>query len=234
MDRFTVDLENARSVSATWYSGDPTSRLAFLFAHGAGAPQNHPFVVATARALAEAGVSVMTFNFPYAEAQRRMPDRMPSLVATLAEVYRAFAARAFERSVAPRLIAGGKSMGGRVASVAAAEARIAPDGIAFFGYPLHPPKKDRGDGTRKVHLAQIACPLLFLQGTRDPFATPAELGALVAELPRATLSLVDNGDHSFAIPRKMRGLSPIEHDLAARFVRWAEALALPCAPRHLG
>jgi predicted alpha/beta-hydrolase family hydrolase len=119
-----------------------------------------------------------------------------------------------------RLLAGGKSMGGRIASQAMARAALvpAPTGLVFFGYPLHPPGKP--DQRRDGHLAASAAPLLFLHGTRDPFGTPAEMEALVSRLPEARLELIEGGDHSLVARKRQdpTGAS-IERalDLAADF-----------------
>ncbi|MFL6040324.1 MAG: alpha/beta family hydrolase, partial [Gaiellales bacterium] len=136
------------------------------------------------------------FNFVYTEKGRRSPDRPPVLVAT----WRAAAAWLAARPEAKGrpLVLGGKSMGGRIASMAAAEGMPAA-GLVFLGYPLHPPGKP--DRLRDDHLDSVPAPMLFLQGTRDPFATPELLGRVAARLgPRAELRWVDGGDHSFRVP----------------------------------
>jgi predicted alpha/beta-hydrolase family hydrolase len=168
-----------------------------MLAHGAGAPQQHPFMVSFARALSERGLDVMTFNFLYAEQRRKVPDRMPQLVAC----YRAAigAARARVDSAQERLFIGGKSMGGRAAThVAADDATLDLAGIVLLGYPLHPP--GRPDKTRDAHLPDVRRPMLFVQGSRDTFGTPSELKPVLASLsPLPTLHHVEAGDHSFKI-----------------------------------
>jgi predicted alpha/beta-hydrolase family hydrolase len=147
-------------------------------------------LVEIADALAQRGVAVLRFNFPYMEAGRRAPDQQPKLEAC----YRAVAdevAREFER---PYL--GGKSMGGRIASHIVADGFPA-GGLVFLGYPLHPPGKP--ERIRDAHLSKIAGPMLFLQGTRDPFATPDLLHRTVERLPNGRLVEVDGGDHSFKV-----------------------------------
>lgn len=176
----------------------PPAAGALLLAHGAGAGQRHPFMTLFARAIAARGIDVATFDFPYITARRRVPDRAP----VLEECYRAAIARVRDElpSAARALVIGGKSMGGRIATqVAAADPALPVRGIVLLGYPLHPPK--RPEVRRDAHLGAVARPMLFVQGTRDPFATPGEIRDVVATLPAARLHLVDGGDHSFAVPR---------------------------------
>lgn len=150
-----------------------------------------------ANGLADRGVTVVTFNFPYKEEGRSAPDRGTVLEDSFARVWTAVASQS-----AGRPFAGGKSMGGRIASQAAARGSFRPPaaGLVFFGYPLHPPGKPAQ--RRDRHLPDITAPMLFLSGTRDPFGSPDELRALVDVLPAATLHLVDGGDHSLVAPRK--------------------------------
>lgn len=168
-----------------------------LLAHGAGAPQTHPFMTSFARALSERGLDVVTFNFLYTEQKRKAPDRMPSLV----QCFRAVidAARREIASARDRMFIGGKSMGGRAAThVAADEADLHIDGIVLLGYPLHPP--GRPDQLRDAHLPNVRRPMLFVQGSRDTFGTPSELKPILASLtPLPTLHHVEGGDHSFKI-----------------------------------
>ena len=189
----------ATEVSAVW-DGAPGASAILALAPGAGAPLDSPFLAGFATALAACGVEVLRANFPYQEAAgRRPPDREPVLRATWRALFSAALARAGGRPV----VAAGKSLGGRIASLAAADGEIAPDALVFLGYPLHPP--GRADRIRDVHLARITCPMLWLQGTRDPFARPDLLHAVVARLaPRATLVEIEGGDHSFHRPRTPR------------------------------
>ena len=154
-------------------------------------------MIRVASGFAARGIRVATFNFPYKEEGRKLPD--PGAV--LEDAFRsAWEAVARERS--GLLFAGGKSMGGRIASQVAARDGFtpAPAGLIFFGYPLHPPGKPAQ--RRDRHLPNITTPMLFLGGTRDPFGSPEELQALVAGLPTATLQLTEGGDHSLAVSKK--------------------------------
>ena len=171
--------------------------------------------------LASHGVSCLRFNFPYAEAGRRGPDRPPVLL----EAWRS------ALSVAPRwsgdrpVVAGGKSLGGRIASMLAAEMGGAFPAVAllFFGYPLHAP--GRPDKPRDEHLFDVTVPMLFIQGTSDPLARFDLIEALVSRLAgRATLHVVDGGDHSFRVRAARRPDEEIGRELgavAAAFVRGA-------------
>jgi uncharacterized protein len=212
----TVEIElsgERATTSARCYGerGAPT----LVLAHGAGAAQDHPRLVAHATALAAAGLEVVTFNFLYTDNGRRVPDRMPILEAT----YRGVLGWLRARGVG-RLVIGGKSMGGRVASMIAAAMPGMADALVFLGYPLHPPK--RPEQLRAAHLARIAEPMLFVQGERDPFGTPDELGPILAGLPRATLHVVPGGDHALCVPRRLRPQVEADgetHAAIAGFVR---------------
>jgi predicted alpha/beta-hydrolase family hydrolase len=185
------------TVTAIVYAADGAAEAALVLAHGAGAGQRSTFMTTFAGAIAERGLDAVTFDFPYTEQGRRMPDRRPALEAC----YRA-AIAAVVREVpgaARGLFIGGKSMGGRIAThVAAADGDQRIDGIVLLGYPLHPP--GRPGERRDSHLPAVGRPMLFVQGSRDTFGTPAELEPVVGALtPAATLHVVDGGDHSFKV-----------------------------------
>lgn len=157
--------------------------------------------------LAARGQRVVRFNFPYMEAGRKAPDKQ----AVLVDSFRAVADHV--RVDAERVIVGGKSMGGRIASHAVAEG-MAADGLVFLGYPLHPP--GRPDRIRDDHLHDIKTPMLFVEGTRDPFCPLETLEQVRASLPGPTrIHVVDDGDHSLKV-RKSSG-----RDTAAA---WTEAV----------
>lgn len=199
-ERFLVHVDDATRVSATAYAaGGPTPRGATLvLAHGAGGNQLSRFMVDYAMALADRGLDIITFNFPYAEQGRTLPDPGPRLEAC----YRAVIAHArdndHERN---RLFLGGKSIGGRIASqVAAASPDMALGGLVLLGYPLHPP--GRPNQLRTAHLPRVNAPMLFIQGSRDTFGSPEALHPILSALPGARLWVVDAGDHSFNVPKK--------------------------------
>lgn len=185
-----------------------------VLGHGAGAGHTHPWMIRVADGLAGRGVRVVTFDFPYIAAGRRVPDRGPDLE-------RAFASEWQSARAPGAMFAGGKSMGGRISSQCASRGGFdpAPAGLVFFGYPLHPPGKPAQ--RRDAHLPAIAAPMLFLHGTRDPFGSPDEMRDLVAGLPSATLEIIDGGDHSLLAPRQKPAASASldrAMDLAAAWI----------------
>jgi uncharacterized protein len=154
----------------------------------------HPFMTGVAEGLTAGGLSVLRFNFPYIDAGRRIPDPPPVLLDTWDAVIRAAARLAGGLP----LVAGGKSMGGRMASMLAADRgpEFPAKALVFFGYPLHPP--GRPDRLRDAHLPQIRIPMIFIQGSRDALARLDLIEALVERLqPLARLHVVEGGDHSF-------------------------------------
>lgn len=178
----------------------------------------HPFMTGAAAGLAEGGVSVLRFNFLYAEGHRRAPDRTPVLLDTWRGAIRELA----RRGAGLPMIMGGKSMGGRMASMVAASdgAKFPGAALVFFGYPLHPAGKT--DQLRDAHLPQVRVPMLFIQGTRDALAREDLVEVLITRLrPSARLHLVPDGDHSFHVPGAKRPDRDIGHELgqiAARYV----------------
>lgn len=197
-------------------SAEPRPVPLLVLAHGAGAGRDHPWMKRVAEGLTRRGVHVVTFNFPYMEAGRSAPDPGTVLEEAFQKVWREATASAR----GPRF-AGGKSMGGRIASQAAARGLFdpAPSGLVFFGYPLHPP--GRPDQRRDRHLPKISVPILFLHGTRDPFGSPDEMRSLVDALPTAQLELIEGGDHSLvATKRADPAGQSVERalDLAAAFM----------------
>ena len=169
-----------------------------VMAHGAGAGMKHSFMEAMAHALAANGVGTLRYQFPYMEQQRRVPDAPKVLTATVAAAVNVAA------KAAPKLplFAGGKSMGGRMTSQAAAD-QLLPDvrGLIFFGFPLHPPK--RPSVKRADHLKLVSQPMLFLQGTRDDLADLSLLRPICDELgSKATLHVIEGADHSFHVLKR--------------------------------
>jgi len=202
-------------VSAAWIA--PRGAVATLVvAHGAGAGMDHPFMAGFARAIAEHGVATLRFNFPYIERGRRSPDPEGVLRATWLAGFEDARSRSDGRPV----LAGGKSLGGRIASMAAADGMPAA-GLVFLGYPFHPPGKP--ERVRDDHLYRIAVPMLFIQGTADGLATFDMIQDVVRGLgAMARLHVIEGGDHSFRVRGKRRPDEEIGKELgevASGFVK---------------
>ena len=198
-------------------SGDlalPGDAWAFAaIAHGAGAGFRHPFLTGFARKLAQEGVGTFRFNFPYVEAGRRMPGPAAHAVTTWAAVM-AFASSC----TGVPTFAVGKSYGGRMASMAAAEGAITPAGLVYLGYPLHPPGAP--DKPRVAHLPAVGPPQLFVEGRTDPFVDPhSQLEDAVATCRDAEIAWVDGG-HSFEVKGRKRAADEIGAGLAPLVAEW--------------
>jgi predicted alpha/beta-hydrolase family hydrolase len=199
--QISVEVLPNRSVTARLYPAAAHGRagVTLILGPGAGAGQISAFIVEFATGLAARGIDGVTFNFLYGEQGRRIPDPNDRLEAC----YRAViaAVRPQIMSSADRLVIGGKSMGGRIASQVAAAGIGDLAGLVFLGYPLHPP--GRPDRLRAAHLPDIKAPMLFVQGSRDAFGTPDELRAIMTRLePSPDLYVVEGGDHSFKVPKR--------------------------------
>src|SRR5438132_7217908 len=198
-----VEVSPDNSVTALLYAASKRDRagVTLILGHGAGANQLSGFMRLFAAGLASRGLDVMTFNFLYMEQGRHVPDQKAKLESCYGAVIKA--ALNHRKLKGNRLVIGGKSMGGRIASQVAADfnneqAIIA--GLVFLGYPLHPPGNP--EKLRDAHLIQIKAPMLFIQGSRDAFGTSEELRQIIKKhhLP-ATLDVIDGGDHSFKVPK---------------------------------
>jgi predicted alpha/beta-hydrolase family hydrolase len=199
----------------------PQARACFVFAHGAGAGMTHAFMAAVAEGLAGRGVATLRYQFPYMEKGGKRPD--PPAVAHAA--VRGAVAAAAEHCPDMPLIAGGKSFGARMTSQAQARAPLAgAQGLAFFGFPLHPAGKPSSE--RADHLADVKIPMLFLQGTGDKLAELDLLKPVVEKLgSRATLHPVEGADHSFPVPKRSgRNDSEVMTEVLDTFVAWIAAI----------
>ena len=202
-------------------TGPEDGRAVVVLAHGAGAGMRSEFMEFQAAALAEAGLACLRFEFPYMAAGRKAPDK----AALLEETWRAVAEDARATAGDRPLVLGGKSMGGRIASQAVA-AGATGDGLVFHGYPLHPP--GRPDRVRKAHLPDVGVPMLFVEGTRDPFCPLDTLREVIAETKvDATVAVIDDGDHSFKV-RASSGRTTKEAwaEVTARTVVWIDSTLL--------
>jgi predicted alpha/beta-hydrolase family hydrolase len=215
-----IEIVPGDSVSALVYPAAAHQRadVTLLLAHGAGAGQTSPFLVRFATGLAARGIDAVTFNFAYLERGRRVPDANAKLEACWRAAIAAM--RGHEKLGRSRLAIGGKSMGGRIASQVAAAAVEGVAALVFLGYPLHPPGKPQQ--LRARHLADVDAPMLFVQGSRDAFGTPAELQPILQKLEApAQLHVVEGGDHSFKVPKRA-GISQDEvyEAILARIDAW--------------
>jgi predicted alpha/beta-hydrolase family hydrolase len=234
-----IQVNETDNVSAVLYPADKKTRVGttIILGHGAGAGQHTPFMRLFAKGLAERGFDVLTFDFVYMEQRKKVPDRNDKLELC----YRAVidAAAKHKTLKGNRLVIGGKSMGGRIASQVAAYLAKKPkaedtlegvadtwlrptlSGLVFLGYPLHPP--GRLDKLRDAHLPDVKAPMLFIQGSRDAFGTEEEIRDLIKRLKlNAKLHAVAGGDHSLKAP-KSAGLTQEQVYEAAlnRVADWA-------------
>ena len=218
--KLDIEIENAASVSGL-LTHPPKARTCFVFAHGAGAGMTHPFMEAIAGGLCERGVATLRYQFPYMEKGSKRPDSPAIAQAAV----RAAVAEAGRRCAGLRLIAGGKSFGGRMTSQAQAMAPLAGvDGLAFLGFPLHPAGKPSSDRAR--HLSDVNVPMLFLQGTRDNLAELKLLEPVLKRLgPLASLHPVEAADHSFhVLVRSGRNDSDVMNEVLDKLADWIGAI----------
>jgi len=205
-EQLTVKVNEKEEVTAVLYPAAKKNRagLTVVLGHGAGANQSSGFMRMFANGLAARGLDVMTFNFVYMEQGRSVPDQKGKLEACFRAVLET--ALKHKKLKNNRLVVGGKSMGGRIASQVIAAEEKEPFhsevvGLVFLGYPLHPP----GQSTklRVEHLEHVGKPMLFVQGTRDALGTPDEIQPYIKNLrPAARIYTIEGGDHSFKAPKK--------------------------------
>lgn len=196
------------------------ARCLLVLGHGAGAGMRHRFMEAIAERLAARRIATLRYQFPYMERGTRRPDPAGLLMETVGAAVEA------ARDAAPDLpmIAGGKSMGGRMTSMAVSEGLEGPRGLVFLGFPLHP--AGRPGTSRAAHLDAVTLPMLFLQGTRDKLAELELLEPICRDLgARATLRIVDGADHGFAVlKRSGRTDESVLDELVDATERWAAAV----------
>ncbi len=210
-------MPDGRSVTALLSRAQiPDTGWTFIYAPGAGSNIDDPFGVYAASRLAQCGISTARFQFPYMEEKRRVPDRTPVLEATWRAAIETF------RRTDSRLVAGGRSMGGRIASVVAAQG-VPLDALALFAYPLHAPGRDEW---RDKHFPAVSQPVLFCSGTRDTFATPGELTEAVSKIKEARVHFLDGADHGFSV-RKSSGRTrqDVWDETIETFIDWLQQIA---------
>ena len=188
--------------------GPEDAAVTTILAHGAGGPMRSPFMRATAEGLAKAGIRAVRFDFPYMTAKKKVPDREPVLLDAWREVIR--------KAGHGLLVIGGKSLGGRMASMIADEMKVR--GLVCLGYPFHPPGKP--EKTRTAHLANLQTPTLIVQGTRDPFGGRVEVEGYTLS-PAVRIHWIEGGDHSLKTPASKRQPDPLADVIATvtRFIR---------------
>jgi uncharacterized protein len=199
----------------------PHAWLLYVLAHGAGAGMRHRFMDAIAEALATCGIATLRYEFPYVAAGARRPDPPPVLQATV----RAAVAEAARQAPDLPLVAGGKSLGGRMTSGAQAREPLpGVQALVFLGFPLHPPKQP--GVSRAEHLAGVHVPMLFLQGTRDDLADLELVTGVCRDLgPGATLHVVDGANHAFEVlKRSGRTNEEAREELVRTIEEWCRAL----------
>lgn len=215
-----IQLPDARRASALLVEPEEATRLLYVLGHGAGAGMTHPFLGAVAERLARRGIATLRYQFPYMDAGRRSPDAPRVLESTVRRAIETAAETAPDLTI----IAGGKSMGGRITShVAAVDPPPHLGGLVFLGYPLHAPKKP--DTKRARHLGAIRTPMLFLQGTRDNLADLGLVQSVVEDLgQKATLQVIDGGDHSFKVlKRSGRTETEVICEIVDSISEWAKS-----------
>jgi len=214
--------ESSGEVSAILQRPENASAL-YVFGHGAGAGMRHAFMEVVADRLRTLGVATFRYQFPFMEAGRRGPNPAPVLVKTV----RSAVAEAGRLAPDLPLVAGGKSMGGRMTSTAASKEPLpGVIGLAFFGFPLHAPGRESSE--RGAHLAEVGLPMLFLQGTRDKLADLGLLKPLLADVrPRPVLHVVEGADHGFhVLKRSGRSGDDVLDEICDAFTTWSQGLAV--------
>ncbi|MEZ4752181.1 MAG: alpha/beta family hydrolase [Bdellovibrionota bacterium] len=211
----SIQLVLSEGKTSGLWSRPPNPKAAFIFAHGAGAGMEHPFMQDLSARLFRQGIATLRFNFPYMEAEKKRPDP-PAVAKSTVE-----AAFLWVKEKEPKLpvFLGGKSFGGRMASQLAAEKPLVLDGLVYVGFPLHPP--DKPDTKRATHLKAIEFPQLFLQGTRDKLAELKLIRKVLKPIRKATLLVVEGADHGFQVlKRSGRTSEDVMDELATSISEW--------------
>jgi len=221
--KLTIKVNDADSVTAMLYPAARKNRagVTIILGHGAGADQFSGFMRMAAEGLAARGLDALTFNFLYKEQRRGAPDPK----AKLESCYRAVidAAIKHKKLKGNKLVIGGKSMGGRIASQVAADDSEGVAGLVYLGYPLHPP--GRLDKLRDEHLPTTKRRMLFVQGARDAFGTEDEIKAIIKKHRlQADLYAVVAGDHSFKVPKSIKPQPQVYEDVMDEVARWCREL----------
>ncbi len=215
-ERFDIQV-GEKTVSAITTPPDGDARFTFVYAPGAGSNINDPFGEYLSVRLPAAGASLVRFQFPYMEAGKRGPDRPPLLEETWRQVISGIPPNS------GKLVVGGRSMGGRIASQVVAQGTKV-DALALLAYPLNPPWNSAV--SRDGHLPDIGVPTLFCSGTRDNFATPDDLTAVAGRMPNAAFHELDGADHGFSVlKRSNRTREDVWKEVADVLLEWIDGIS---------
>lgn len=223
----TIDIPGKGPVSAVLAIPDGSAKTpstGVIVAHGAGNDMHNDLIIAFAEGLAEAGHVTLRFNFPYKEQGKKSPDAQAILVRTWQQVYAWL--KTNPQVTVDRIIAAGKSMGGRVAAQMTAAGELDPAALIFLGYPLHAP--GRTDQLRDAPLYEIKMPILFFEGTMDPLCNLNHLGQVLDHLQGpVALETIDGGNHSFTLPASSpQSAADVHRQIIEKSIRWIESLNL--------
>lgn len=222
----SIEIMEKGHVSAVLSGPDQlrdSNKTGVIIAHGAANDMNNSLIVAVANGLAAAGYTALRFNFPYQEKGKKSPDTEPTLIRTWQSAVTHLLNN--ERFPVDRVVAAGKSMGGRIASQMVAADQIAVEALIFLGYPLHAP--GRTDKLRDSHLYEIKKRMLFFTGTRDPLCNMEKLREVLHRLPgQCDLEIVKGGDHSFKLPKSSSGSAESVHrQIVEKCLQWLDPIA---------
>jgi predicted alpha/beta-hydrolase family hydrolase len=217
---WTLSVGDAGSTTAIWEPAAASAGPVFICAHGAGGHMGDRSSLAVTAALRERGIGTVRFNFLYTARGQKRPDPIPRLLECLAAVVD----RVRDELHPPVLILGGRSMGGRAASMFVAEG-AACEGLLLLAYPLHPP--GRPDKLRVAHLPRIGVPVFCINGTRDPFCTPDLMTDTLSSLgPNWQMLWLEGADHSFhVLKRSGRTNAGVLDDVAAHTAAWVDEMS---------
>jgi predicted alpha/beta-hydrolase family hydrolase len=222
----SIEIIGMGNISAVLSGPDQpgdSNKTGVIIAHGAANDMNNSLIVAVADGLASAGYTTLRFNFPYKEKGKKSPDTEPTLIRTWQSAVSHILNN--ERLPVDRLVAAGKSMGGRIASQMVAADQMDVDALIFLGYPLHAP--GRTDKLRDSHLYQIKKPMLFFAGTRDPLCNLEKLQEVFHRLPgQCDLEIVESGDHSFRLPKSLsRSADSVHRQIVEKCLQWLDPIS---------
>jgi predicted alpha/beta-hydrolase family hydrolase len=218
-----IGIGNVSAVLSGPDQPDDSNKTGVIIAHGAANDMNNNLIVAAAAGLASAGYTTLRFNFPYKEKGKKSPDTESTLIRTWQSAVSHILTN--KRFPVDRVVAAGKSMGGRIASQMVSADQLAVEALIFFGYPLHAP--GRTDKLRDSHLYEIKKPMLFFAGTRDPLCNMEKLREVLHRLPgQFDLEIVEGGDHSFKLPKSSSSSEDSVHrQIVEKCLQWLDPIA---------